>query len=717
MQRWKIYLFNVSFALNCLLVFLLVFENKLSVPAWLQVAGRMHPLILHFPLVLIVLYALAVVILPPHKTSADDSYGNTTDLLLLVAAFTTVITALMGLFLSKEEGYDPETLLWHKWGGVAVSLFTLLWYSFNKQVHSKKITSVLTSLIALFIILFTGHLGAGITHGQNFLLAPILPEKKPVISPEEAIVFTYMVKPILEAKCASCHNSKKAKGELVIETEALLLKGGKNGKLWDSTAADLGLMLHRVHLPLEAKKHMPPQGKPQLTDEEIEIIARWIRKGANFKLKVADLPVADTLRQIADKIFAPAEIAEAEYNFAEADPSTVQKLNTVNRVVTAEALGSPALTVSFFNSNLFDPDQLKELNKVKKQIVTLDLAKMPLKDADIKIISEFENLRRLNLSFTGISGAALPELKKLKFLSSLSLSGTKMTAANLKQLQNLSELRIVYTWNTPITATDMEKLQQQIKNIRFEKGFSGDTMILKLSPPLVLNEEHFISTPVPLKLKHYIQGTSIRYTMDGSEPDSIHSPVFKGNETINGNVLIKAKAYKPGWISSDLLEVSFYKNTYTPDTVIYLTKANDKYKDESGKLLIDREKGESNFQLGKWVAFRENRMECLLQFSAPTPVQSITLSSLVDVGSYIMPAQSIEIWGGEEQKSMKLLDRLVPEQPTMIKPSVMKGFECKFKTATIKYIKIIANPVVKLPAWHPGKGDKAWIFFDEVLVN
>ena len=40
-----------------------------------------------------------------------------------------------------------------------------------------------------------------------------------------------------------------------METEELLLKGGKNGKLWDSTAADLGLLLRRIHLPVEQKKH------------------------------------------------------------------------------------------------------------------------------------------------------------------------------------------------------------------------------------------------------------------------------------------------------------------------------------------------------------------------------------------------------------------------------------------------------------------------------
>lgn len=716
MRHWKNYFFNTAIALNCLLLFLLLFENRLVVPAWLQVAGRMHPLVLHFPLVLIVLYALAVIILPPFSKKADASYHHSTDILLLLAAFTSVITALVGLFLSKEEGYDPEALLWHKWGGVAMSVFTLLWYGFSKSLHSKKVSTILAAVLALFIVIFTGHQGAGITHGQNFLLAPIMPEKQQlIISPEDAIVYTHMVKPILESKCISCHNNKKAKGELVMETEELLLKGGKSGELWDTTAADLGLLLRRVHLPIEQKKHMPPQGKPQLTDEEIDIITQWIRRGSDFQLKVADLEPSDTLKQMAHRIFKAAEIAS--YDFEEADQAVVKKLNTVNRVVTAEALGSPALAVSFFNSKLFTTDQLKELGKIKEQIVSLDLAKMPLTDKDLEVVSEFENLRRLNLSFTGITGASLNALAKLKYLHTLTLSGTKITVSQLEHLQNFPSLKTVHAWNTSVATADLENVQQKLKNIHFETGFKGDTMILKLSPPVLLNEEYFINSSIPLKLKHYIQGATIRYTMDGTEPDSLNAAIFKGSESIDGNVNIKAKAYKPGWISSDMIEASFYKNTYTPDTVIYLTPSDKQYADEKGKLLMNREKGEADFRFGGWVAYRQNRMECLLGFSKAVPVQQVTVSSLIDIGSYIMPAQSIEIWGGDDPGNLRQLGKLIPEQPKAMKPAYSKGLDCKINPATVKYIKIIATPIAKLPGWHPGKGDKAWIFIDEILVN
>lgn len=708
-------LFNITFALNCLLIFLLIFETRLDIPTWLQVVGRTHPVFLHFPLVLVLAYGVMAIVFA-FKRSVDIAYRHVASYVLLLGALSAVLAALAGLILSREEGYDAEALQWHKWSGAAISVLTMGWYYFSNRIQTKKILTAFTAVVAMILVIFAGHQGAGITHGQNFLLAPMLPEKKqPSVTAEEAIVFAHMVKPILEEKCESCHNSKKAKGELIMETEALLLKGGKSGKLWDSAAADLGLLLRRVHLPLEAKKHMPPQGKPQLSDEETEIITQWIRKGADFKLRVSDLPPSDTLHLLAVKIFTNAEMAE--YDFEEADAATVEKLNSPNRVVATEALGSPAITVNFFNSVLFSPEQLKELGEIKKQVVTLDLAKMPLKDADIKLVSEFENLRRLNLSFTQITGAALPELKKLKYLRSLSLSGTQLTAEQLKQLQSFPNLKTVYTWNTQVAAADIDKIQQEIKHIRFENGFRGDTVKMKLSPPVLLNEEAFIAKAIPLKLKHYIQGTSIRYTTDGNEPDSLHSPEYTGKEMIDSNMRIKAKAFKPGWISSDVMKASIYKSTYTPDTVIYLTKAEGNFMDEGNKYLFNREKGEADYRFGNWVGFRNNIMECVLHFPASVSAKSVTLSTLIDPGPYIMPAQSIEIWGGEDLAKLKLLGRKVPDQPKNYVPSTREGYELKFDATTLTYIKIIVTPVQKLPKWHAGKGEKGWFFIDEVLVN
>jgi len=722
MPRWKNRLFNICFALNCLLIFLLLFENRFLVPPWLQVTGRMHPLLVHFPIVLVILYALVTFISLPKNSGTESVNHSMPDLLLFLAALSSVLTALMGLFLAREGGYDTEALQWHKWGGVGLSIFTLCWYYFRRRLQSVTMLPYFFSFFALGIILFTGHQGAAITHGQDFLFAPIMPSKEKRVVPfEDAIVFADLVNPILEEKCISCHNSKKAKGELVMESQDLLLQGGKNGNLWDSTAKDFGLLLQRLHLPLEQKKHMPPAGKPQLTAEELEIIARWIRNGSDFSIKASDLPLDDTLRMIALRTFNEAEIVE--YDFEEADPSAIQKLNNANRVVTQEALNSPALTVRFFNSQLFNVEQLKELSIIKKQIVSLDLSRMPIEDAHVKMISEFENIRRLHLNFTNIRGASLQQLKALKGLKTLSLSGTKVNAEKLVQLKSFPELRTVYVWNVPVDSTAFKKIRLDANNIRFETGFKGDTIILKLSPPLVQNEQQIIASSVPLRLKHYLPGVSIRYTTDGSEPDSIHSQVFQAGAMLNANTIVRAKAYKPGWKTSDMIEMLFFRNTHQADTIVFLTPTDSSYSGSS-KLLADFDKGTTNFRAGNWLAWRKKRMEVLMAYNKSVMVKSVALSSLIDVNRHIMPPVSVEIWGGEDRDNMKLLGRIVPEQPAMMtedslkkQQAFLKSFECNFIPTSIKFIKIIGATVSVLPKWHPKKGDMGYIFVDEIVVN
>lgn len=716
MQRTRNLLSNICFALNCLLVFLLLFESRLSIPAWLQVAGRMHTMLLHFPLVLLILYIIWMLFMGKRATE-NEFTRHISESLLLFSALTAAISALMGLFLSKEEGFDTSLVNWHKWGGTALSLFSILWFTYREKINRVRGFRISISLACLLLLVFTGHQGATITHGENYLLAPVSPEKKATaVLIEEAEVYAHLVRPVLESKCMSCHNAQKAKGHLSMETEALLVKGGKNGKLWDTTAAGFGLLLNRVHLDPEDKKHMPPKGKPQLTDQEIQLLYLWIKSGAGFKTRVMDLPETDSLRIMAHSRFNTIETDD--YDFTAADETKVKNLNNNYRVVSALAMNSPALGASFFSASAYSTEQLKDLLAVKKQLVSLNLTKMPVKDEELKTISEFSNLRKLNLSFTSVSGLRLEELNKLKELRQLSLSGTAVKKEDIRKLTGLKKLAQLYLWNTGLSEEDIKELAGSLKGVKVEKGFNGDTTLMKLTAPVLLNEEQIISDPILLRLKHYVNGVSIRFTLDGTDPDSIKSPEYKQNTTLTQNVTVKAKAFKQGWISSDIMETYFFSAKHRVDSVINLLPPEEQYKGDGPRTLTDLVKGEAgNFKSGKWLGYRKNKMESLLQFSSPVTVSSVTLSTLVDIGGYIMPPLSIEVWGGDDAAHLKLLRRLTPEQPLKVAPAYLKAFELSFSPVLMKYIKIVAVPVSKLPLWHPGKGDKGWIFADEVFVN
>ena len=714
-NRWKTVLYNIVLPLNCLLLFLAVFGETLQVPSILQVTGRMHPLVLHFPIVLLL---LAIVWETTIKPKDNPLYHTTGDALLLSAALSAVVAALMGLFLSQEEGYDADALFGHKWSGVAVSLISWGWYAFRNEI--RRITWLSRGIAAgsLVSIVLAGHRGATITHGEDFLWAPFIAEKqKPDVLLEDALVFEHLVLPILEEKCQSCHNASKAKGELVLDSEASILKGGKTGKLWDSTAVSWGLLMERIHLPTDEKKHMPPKGKPQLTESEIEILYHWIKNGASFDQKIAELPEKDTLRLLAAGLFTKVE--EDHYTFAAADEKTIQKLNNNYRAVYPVALQSPALSVDFFGVAAFQSEALRALEAVKTQIVSLNLNRMPVKGEDLKIIGQFTNLRKLNLSSTQITGAALGELKNLKALRKLSLSGTAVNPADLAVLRELPELSALYLWNTGVSEQDFPALKKQLPRVHLESGFKGDTVVAKLNAAIIEGEEQVFRTFTKVKLKNFIKGAVVRYTLDGSVPDSLSSLISTGDSiTIDKTCLLSTKTFLPGWISSEVATRNFYKVGITPDSIALVHAPNPQYKGEGPRTLVNLKIGDTDFRNKKWLGFKDTPLEAMLFFKKPITLSSVSVSTVVDIGSYIMPAGQVEVWGGSSKNNLALLKKLSPAQPSGLgTPAYLAGFNLDFVSRNVSVVKIVVKPVSKLPAWHPGKGTPGWVFVDEVFLN
>jgi uncharacterized membrane protein len=708
MRTWKTLLYNLAFAANTLLLFFVLAEQWVVIPSWLQVAGRMHPLLLHFPIVLLLL--LLILEWMPQAANRSDSV----DLLWLGTLNLTVFSALFGWILSKEEGYGSEIVVLHKWGGVFLSVFVLVWYHLRKWIQVRKLRLAMSTALMLLGLVLTGHQGAVLTHGDDFLLAPVKKtESGPPVAFDQALVFDHVIQPILEAKCVSCHNSSKAKGELVMETAASLLRGGKNGLLWDTTAKQYGLLLQRVHLPLDQKEHMPPKGKPQLTEEEIAILYHWIKSGAAMSGKLADLPETDSLRLLTATLFSTEE--EAVYAFAPASDDVVEKLTSHYRMVQPIAAGSPALEVNYFGASQFKAEDLKDLLQVKTQLVKLNLNRMPVTDKDIELLKEFPNLQHLHLSFSNITDNALPVLKQLKSLKELSLSGTAVTAAGLSN--SPLAINTLYCWSTGVQPEEWAGVQKKWANTRIETGFAGDTVLIQLNPPIVQNEEQIFSQPFELKLKHFVQGADLRYTLDGTEPDSLHSPLYKGPVTISSTTQVKARAFKKGWISSVLVSRQFFGSGGKPDSIRLLKMPDPSYKGSGAQTLVDEVKGDGNFRSGKWLGYKDADLEVQVVFKEPKALKNLSVSTLIGVGSYIMPPKEIQVWGSEPGSNSKLLATEIPRQHTMDTVQYEKIYTLGIPDKKYKELKIIVKHVPELPSWHPGKGSPGWVFVDELFFE
>jgi uncharacterized membrane protein len=708
---------NLLFALNIFIIFFLLFGSYVSIPVWLQPVGRLHPLIIHFPIVVLIMAMVLEFFRFKERFRTEKLYHDFTTYLWLTGALFAAVTAIMGLFLSKEPGYDGDTLQWHKWFGVSVVFAsTLIYWCRTAGWYSPKIARS-GAVVTVLCLIIAGHYGADITHGENFILAPVWHPEKKLVPIDKALVFRDVIEPVFESKCTSCHSPDKTKGGLMLIDEKSILKGGKDGKLFISGQPQLSLLLQRIHMPEGEKKHMPPSGKPQLTADEMNLLYLWIKENAEFNKKIIDLPPTDSLRVLAANYLKPVEETEEQYDFAAADDKLIKKLNNNYRVIYPIAQESPALGVNIYNKKTYQPKVLEELSGIKKQVVSLDLSKMPVKDGELKTIAGFENLRILNLNFTDVTGSTIKQLASLKHLKTLSLAGTRLDQQSIKQIGAIKSLTKVALWDTGIPDTEIAELQKNNKNIDFIKGFKDDGKPIKLNDPQVKNTSFVFTKPLPLELSHPIKGVEIRYTTDGTDPDSIKSQLYKPGIMIAQNTAVKAKAYKPGWLGSDIIQFNFFKSTYTPDSISFIAGPNEKYSADGAKTLIDKDLGGTNFGNGKWIASQKD-LVVYMQFAMPVDLHTITLDCMRNIGSQIFLPVGIEIWGGKDAAHLKLLSKVKPAIPLKDDPFIVKGMDCKLASAPqLSCLKIIAKPIQTLPSWDPVKKQPGWVFMDEIFLN
>ena len=718
---------DTLFALNLFIIFLLLFEHRFTVPIWLQPFGRMHPLLLHFPIVMLIIGMFLEFFRFSKTNSTQQLYQSFTSNIILIGALLSGITAIMGLFLSKEEGYDPAALQWHKWSGVILFFVGSLVYLFRNAAWYSPAVSRGGAMLTVFFIISAGHFGAALTHGENYILQPLSAiSVTENVALEDARVFDHMVKPILQNKCVGCHNNDKLKGGLLLTDAESIIKGGKSGDLIIPGNPGMSLLFKRIHLPEDDKKHMPPKGKPQLTDEEILLLQLWVKENAEFKKKVLEYPATDSIRLMADGQFKPLKSSEEVYEFAAADKDLIKKLNNDYRVITPLSKESPALAVDLYNRSAFKPAMLGDLLVLKNQVVDLSLSKMPVTDADLKIVGQFLNIRKLNLNFTDITGQGLKALAPLVNLKYLSVSGTNMTLTALKeQVHAFKNLQQLTVWNSGLSEADLQQLKKSNKQVTFLSGYADDgSSPIRLNSPQAVNSSFVFADSMTFALKHTIRGTEIRYTLDGSVPDSIQSLIFKNGITLKSDAIVKARAFKKGWLGSDTVTFALFKNSFSPDTTILLSKPFQQHAKRNISTLFDGVLGaldiNENPGIGideKWIGFSPEKMEVLSVFKQPRVISSVALHIMVRTKMGIYPPTGIEIWAGENMEHMKLAGRSVHVVPNSGSDPELTTVLTAFKPVKVACLKIIATTAKKLPPDNMMKNRGPLMLFDEILIN
>jgi uncharacterized membrane protein len=271
---------------------------------WLsQLFGRLHPMLVHFPIALI----LAAVVMELFTLgNFRHSFRAGIRFLVIIGAISALFAALMGWFLAENEGITGSTLDLHRIVGVVSAGFSvLLLVLLRKSELNPSASSIKTYRFFLFLtgigIGLAGHFGAALTHGEDYL-TEVLPknsdEQAPqsltvdiatfssTLSPDQEIQLATNVRSILAHNCYKCHSGAKIEGKLRLDEKEFVFAGGENGPVIFPGNPSQSELIRRISLSKNHKDVMPEKGK-LLSKEEIQLLTFWVEKGAPWPDGVA----------------------------------------------------------------------------------------------------------------------------------------------------------------------------------------------------------------------------------------------------------------------------------------------------------------------------------------------------------------------------------------------------------------------------------------------
>lgn len=274
-------------------------EQSIITGFWLwQFLGRLHPLMVHFPVGLLV---VALILEVYSWKKKDPTIHSGLYLVLLIGTLTAITSCVFGLLLKDQDEYTSNTLAIHQWTGIATAIFSICTlYLFRLSDNRPQLIKVYRTFL-IFTVLgvsVAGHMGASLTHGADYLtevlplnrdkdfsgdpnfdLASFKSEEDFQPSADQIAAINVEVRSIFAHNCYKCHSAEKTKGQLRLDNKELVMRGGKHGEIIEAGHPENSELIRRLLLPREDEDSMPPKGKT-LSEKEIAVLELWIKLGA-----------------------------------------------------------------------------------------------------------------------------------------------------------------------------------------------------------------------------------------------------------------------------------------------------------------------------------------------------------------------------------------------------------------------------------------------------
>lgn len=174
-------------------------------------------------------------------------------------------------------------------------------------------------------------------------------------------------------------------------------------------------------------------------------------------------------------------------------------------------------------------------------------------------------------------------------------------------------------------------------------------------------------------------------------------------------------ATRKGAANSDTLSMNFVRPPAWK-SITCSKKYAPQYAASGPRALIDGINGTSDFRTGDWQGYSETEVEWVIDLGGSSQVSEVTMNFLHDQRSWIFLPREVEFLASSDGVHYSTLSHNKNQFDDHNGDPKIIPFRASLN-GEYTHLKIIARGFEKCPEWHPGKGNRAWMFADEIIIS
>jgi len=239
---------------------------------------------------------------------------------------------------------------------------------------------------------------------------------------------------------------------------------------------------------------------------------------------------------------------------------------------------------------------------------------------------------------------------------------------------------------------------------------------LKIVPvPFIKDGKRAFIGKINIMLHEIKTNCKIFYTIDGTEP-TVNSTEYILPFEIDKTTTIKAIAIDASGNKSKIMTGTLNKIRDGVKINIF-SKYNTQYSAGGVLALIDGIRGGLDFRTGEWQGYQDTDLIAIIDLGKIKNITKIGAGFLQDVSPWILFPPKVEFWVSTNGKNYKQVSVVKNDIPRNKWGAMKKDFIFEINKLNARYIKVVVHKPGNLPEWHPGAGNPAFFFIDEIFFR